>query len=68
MEKAMDMSSLTMMRRVRMNKGGFSWRRFLGITALKQNIARKTGVPTSRSGREAKVGRMILNVIFGKKR
>lgn len=51
-----------------MNKGGFSWRRFLGITALKQNIARKTGVPTSRSGREAKVGRMILNVIFGKKR
>lgn len=51
-----------------MNKGGFSWRRFLGITALKQSIARKTGIPTSRSGREAKVGRMILNAIFGKKR
>lgn len=51
-----------------MNKGGFSWRRFLGITAIKQNFARKTGIPTSKSGLEAKVGRTILNLFFGKKR
>ena len=51
-----------------MNKGGFSWRRFIGITALKQNFARKTGIPTSKSGLEAKVGRTILNFFFRKKR
>lgn len=51
-----------------MNKGGFSWHRFLGITAIKQNFVRKTGIPTSKSGLEAKVGRIILNLFFGKKR
>ena len=51
-----------------MNKGGFSWRRFIGITALKQNFARKTGIPTSKSGLETKVGRTVLNFFFGKKR
>lgn len=51
-----------------MNKGGFSCRCFLGITAIKQNFARKTGIPTSKSGLEAKVGRTILNLFFGKKR
>lgn len=50
-----------------MNKGGFSWKRFLGITAMKQNFARKTGIPTSKSGLEQKVGRMVLNIIFGGK-
>ena len=50
-----------------MNKGGFSWKRFLGITAIKQNFARKTGIPTSKSGLEQKVGRMVLNIILGGK-
>lgn len=50
-----------------MNKGGFSWKRFVGITALKQRFARKTGIPTSKSGLEAKVGRTILEALFGKK-
>lgn len=50
-----------------MNKGGFSWQRFLGITAMKQKFARKTGIPTSRSGLEAKVGRKIINLFLGKK-
>ncbi len=49
-----------------MNKGGFSWQRFLGITAVKQNFARKTGIPTSKSGLEQKIGRMVLNAILGK--
>lgn len=39
-----------------MNAGGFSWKRFLGITAFKSRISRKTGVPLTRSGRERKVG------------
>ena len=45
----------------------FSWKRALGITRLRQNIARKTGVPTSKSGVERKIGSAILNLLFGKK-
>lgn len=47
-----------------MNKGGFSWKRLFGITKVKQRIARKTGIPMSRTGMEAKVGRFILRTIF----
>ena len=50
-----------------MNKGGFSWKTFFGITAMKRNFARKTGIPTSKSGLYQKVGRMVLSAIFGKK-
>ena len=39
-----------------MNKGGFSWKRALGITRMKQNISRKTGIPMTRSGRQRKAG------------
>ncbi len=35
----------------------FSWKRALGITNAKRKIARATGIPTTRSGRRAKVGR-----------
>jgi hypothetical protein len=43
----------------------FSWKRAFGITAAKQRFARETGIPTSMSGVERKVGRSILNIIFG---
>ncbi len=46
----------------------FSWKRLLGITSAKQRFARKTGVPTSKAGMERKIGKMILQLIFGKKR
>jgi phosphatidylserine/phosphatidylglycerophosphate/cardiolipin synthase-like enzyme len=39
-----------------MNKGGFSWKRALGVTKAKQRISRKTGIPTTRSGRQRKAG------------
>jgi hypothetical protein len=42
-----------------MNKGGFSWRRFTGISAAKARISRKAGVPLTRSGRHAKIGRTV---------
>jgi hypothetical protein len=45
----------------------FSWKRLLGITSAKQNFARKTGIPTSKTGLERKLGSLILNLIFGKK-
>ena len=42
-----------------MNKGGFSWKRAIGITRVKSNFSRKTGIPLTRSGRQRKVGRMV---------
>ena len=35
----------------------FSAKRATGVTRAKQNIARKTGVPTTRSGRQRKFGK-----------
>ena len=44
----------------------FSWKRALGITQVKQNIARQTGIPTTKAGVERKIGKAILKLIFGK--
>lgn len=40
----------------------FSWKRALGISGVKGKIARKIGIPLTRSGLERKLGRMILKV------
>lgn len=37
----------------------FSWKRAVGITAAKRKFAKSTGIPTTRSGRRAKIGRMF---------
>ena len=48
----------------------FSWKRALGVTAAKQRIARTTGIPTTKAGRQRKIGRMVtgggclISVIF----
>jgi len=39
-----------------MNKGGFSWKRFLGISQAKARISRKIGIPLTKSGRQRKLG------------
>lgn len=44
----------------------FSLKRALGITQVKQKFARETGIPTSKAGLERKVGKMVLNAIFGR--
>ncbi len=43
----------------------FSWRRALGISAAKAKLSRRIGVPLTRSGRERKVGRLLLKAISG---
>lgn len=43
----------------------FSWKRALGVTKLKQKVARKTGIPTTKTGIQRKVGKTILKAIFG---
>lgn len=42
------------------NKGGFSWKTATGITKMKQNVSRKTGIPTTKSGRQRKVGKAVM--------
>jgi hypothetical protein len=45
----------------------FSLKRALGITKIKQKFARETGIPTSRTGLERKIGNTIIKAILGKK-
>ena len=45
----------------------FSLKRLLGITQLKQKIAHKTGIPTTKIGLERKIGGAITKAIFKKK-
>jgi len=45
----------------------FSLKRLIGITGLKNSIAQKTGIPTTKAGLERKIGGAILKKIFGKK-
>lgn len=48
----------------------FSAKRALGVTKAKQKFARTTGIPTTKSGRQQKYGRMmsgggcVLPIIF----
>lgn len=37
----------------------FSWKRASGVTKAKRSIAKFTGVPTTKSGRRNKLGRML---------
>ena len=46
----------------------FSWKRALSITKVKQQIARETGIPTTKQGLERKMGATILDLLFNKKR
>lgn len=41
----------------------FSWKRALGITQAKQKFARKTGIPTTKSGLERKIGKAVLDMM-----
>lgn len=42
-----------------------SWRRAL-TEQPKRKLARATGIPLTRSGRHAKIGRLLMRAVFGK--
>jgi hypothetical protein len=42
-----------------MNKGGFSWKRFQGISRAKARISRQIGIPLTKSGRQREIGAAI---------
>jgi hypothetical protein len=37
----------------------FSWKRAVGVSKVKRSIAKTTGIPTTRSGRRSKLGRIL---------
>lgn len=42
---------------------GFSWKRQLGVTKAKQNIARATGIPTTKQGFKRKRNSIIAKLL-----
>ena len=42
----------------------FSVKRAIGVTGVKQSVAQKTGIPTTRGGLERKIGNTILKKIL----
>lgn len=45
----------------------FSWKRALGISEIKRQISKETGIPLTKSGLERKIGSTLLKALFGKK-
>jgi hypothetical protein len=46
-----------------MNYGGFSIRRFLGISALFSALSRRIGIPLTKSGRQRKLGALLYRIL-----
>ena len=46
----------------------FSLKRAVGVTKVKQKIAKATGIPLTRQGLERKIGGAVLKSVTGKKR
>ena len=46
----------------------FSLKRAIGITKIKQKIARATGIPLTKQGLKRKIGGAIVKGLTGKKR
>ena len=44
----------------------FSFFRLIGLTGFKPRLARKIGIPLSRGGFNAKIGRFLIHLIFKK--
>lgn len=47
-----------------MNKGGFSWKKFLGLSTAKKSISRKIHIPLTKNGRQRKAGAGSLIAIL----
>ena len=41
----------------------FSWKRALGVTRVKREFTKATGIPTTKSGVERKIGSAIIKEI-----
>lgn len=52
------------MKKIRIPGVSFSLSRALGLDQLKRRIAMVTGIPTTKSGVEKKIGRTVLKMVF----
>ena len=48
-----------MAKKVKIPGLSFSWKRATGVTAAKRKVAKATGIPTTKSGRQKKLGKML---------
>ena len=46
----------------------FSLKRTLGISVVRQKVAKSIGIPTTRQGMERRIGGAILKAVTGKSR
>ena len=46
----------------------FSWKHAIGVTQMKRNITKVTGIPTTKSGIERKIGSLIVNAVLGRRK
>ena len=46
----------------------FSLKRAVGISALKQKVAKKTGLPLTKQGLKRKIGNTVIKDVTGKKK
>lgn len=37
----------------------FSWKKATGVTSVKRKIAKATGIPTTKAGRQRKLGKLF---------
>lgn len=44
----------------------FSWKRALGITQAKREFTSSTGIPTTKTGIERKIGSFVIKALFRK--
>lgn len=51
-----------------MSFGGFSVKRALGITEAKQKVAKATGIPTTKAGRDRKAKDILWKAVTGGKK
>ena len=42
-----------------------SWKKLLGITALKRKFTKATGIPTTEAGIQRKVGKWLIDLVTG---
>lgn len=60
-------SNIQYMSNTKISGLSISWKRALGVTKIKREFTKATGIPTTKAGVERKIGGAIINAIFGKK-
>lgn len=49
-----------------MNKGGFSFKTFIGVTRIKRVVSHTVGIPLTKSGIERRIGSAVLCLFLHK--